>query len=58
MIKSVLRYPGGKSKVAQKLISLIPSHIKEFREPMVGGGSVALLLKQTYPLRGLLPAGF
>jgi DNA adenine methylase len=49
MIKSILRYPGGKSKVASKLVSLIPSNIKEFREPMVGGGSVALVLKQTLP---------
>jgi DNA adenine methylase len=47
MIKSILRYPGGKSKVAQKIISLIPPNIKEFREPMVGGGSVSLVLKQT-----------
>jgi DNA adenine methylase len=49
MIKSVLRYPGGKSKVAHKLISLLPPNIKEFREPMVGGGSVSLVLKQTFP---------
>ena len=49
MIRSVLRYPGGKSKVAQKIVSLIPPNIKEFREPMVGGGSVALVLKQTLP---------
>jgi DNA adenine methylase len=49
MLKSVLRYPGGKSRVASKLVSLIPPTIKEFREPMVGGGSVALVLKQTLP---------
>jgi len=49
MIKSVLRYPGGKSKVASKLVSLLPPNIKEFREPMVGGGSVSLVLKQTLP---------
>jgi site-specific DNA-adenine methylase len=49
MIKSILRYPGGKSRVAHKLVSLIPQDIKEFREPMVGGGSVSLVLKQTLP---------
>jgi DNA adenine methylase len=49
MLKSVLRYPGGKSKSAQKLVSLIPPTIKEFREPMMGGGSVSLVLKQTLP---------
>ena len=49
MIKSILRYPGGKSKVAHKIVSLIPPNIKEFREPMVGGGSVALAVKQILP---------
>jgi DNA adenine methylase len=49
MIKSILRYPGGKSRVAQKLVSLLPPNIKEFREPMVGGGSVALTVKQILP---------
>ena len=49
MIRSILRYPGGKSKVAHKIVSLIPPNIKEFREPMVGGGSVSLVLKQTLP---------
>jgi len=49
MIKSILRYPGGKSRAAQKIVSLIPPSIKEFREPMVGGGSVSLALKQTLP---------
>jgi len=49
MIKSVLRYPGGKSKASQKLVSLFPQSIKEFREPMVGGGAVALVLKQALP---------
>jgi DNA adenine methylase len=49
VIRSILRYPGGKSKVAHKIVSLIPPNIKEFREPMVGGGSVSLVLKQTFP---------
>lgn len=48
MIKSPLRYPGGKSRA----IKIIKNHIpkfKEFREPFVGGGSVFFYLKQTYP---------
>ncbi len=49
MIKSILRYPGGKSKASHKIVSLIPPNIKEFRELMVGGGSVSLVLKQTRP---------
>jgi DNA adenine methylase len=49
MLKNILRYPGGKSKASHKIVSLIPQSIKEFREPMVGGGSVSLVLKQTLP---------
>ena len=49
MVKSVLRYPGGKSKAVEKIIANIPANIKEFREPMVGGGSVSLVMKQLFP---------
>lgn len=48
MIKSPLRYPGGKSRVAAKIASLIP-RFDEFREPFVGGGSVFLYMKQKFP---------
>jgi DNA adenine methylase len=48
MIKSPLRYPGGKSKAIAQILPLIP-HFDEFREPFVGGGSVFLTLKQLYP---------
>ncbi len=50
MIKSPLRYPGGKSKAIEQILPLIP-HFEEFREPFVGGGSVFLTLKQLYPDR-------
>jgi len=49
MLKNVLRYPGGKSKAVEKIIAHIPDNIKEFREPMVGGGSVSLVVKQLFP---------
>ena len=49
MLKNVLRYPGGKSKAVEKIIANIPANIKEFREPMVGGGSVSLVVKQLFP---------
>ncbi len=48
MIKSPLRYPGGKSR-AVKIISPIIPEFDEFREPFVGGGSVFVHLKQKYP---------
>jgi len=49
MVKNVLRYPGGKSRAVEKIIANMPANIKEFREPMVGGGSVSLVVKQLFP---------
>ena len=48
MIKSPLRYPGGKSR-AVKLISQIIPEFDEFREPFLGGGSIFIYAKQRYP---------
>ena len=50
MIKSPLRYPGGKSRAVALISSLIPE-FKEYREPFIGGGSVFIHLKQKFPLR-------
>ncbi|MEW6701573.1 MAG: DNA adenine methylase, partial [Bacteroidota bacterium] len=50
MIKSPLRYPGGKSKAIDSISKLIPD-FTEFREPFVGGGSVFVYLKQKFPSR-------
>ncbi len=48
MIRSPLRYPGGKSRAVEKIAELIPV-FDEFREPFVGGGSVFIDLKQKFP---------
>ncbi len=48
MIRSPLRYPGGKSRAVEKIADLIPP-FAEFREPFVGGGSVFIRLKQKFP---------
>lgn len=48
MIRSPLRYPGGKSRAVEKIAALVPP-FDEFREPFVGGGSVFVNLKQKYP---------
>ncbi len=48
LIKSPLRYPGGKSRTVTLISSLIPD-FTEFREPFVGGGSVFIYLRQKYP---------
>lgn len=49
MIKSPLRYPGGKSRAIQQMKSLLPKEFKEYREPFVGGGSFFIYLRQVYP---------
>ncbi len=50
MIRSPLRYPGGKSRVAEKIAALVPP-FAEFREPFVGGGSVFIFLRQKFPFQ-------
>ena len=50
-LKTPLRYPGGKSRATKKMAEFFPlfSDYKEFREPFMGGGSVALYITQMYP---------
>ncbi|MDR3198396.1 MAG: DNA adenine methylase [Planctomycetaceae bacterium] len=48
MIKSPLRYPGGKSRAVELIASYLPE-FDEFREPFLGGGSVFVYVKQKYP---------
>lgn len=50
-VTTPLRYPGGKSRALPQILPLIPTDFTEFREPMVGGGSVFLRVKQLYPDR-------
>jgi DNA adenine methylase len=49
MIKSPLRYPGGKSRAIEQMKFLLPKGFEEYREPFVGGGSFFIYLKQVYP---------
>ena len=51
MIKSALRYPGGKSRLVERISELAPKDFKEYREPFVGGGSVFIRIMQDYPNR-------
>ena len=50
-LKTPLRYPGGKSRACTKMGQFFPdfSKFKEFREPFLGGGSVALYISKMYP---------
>lgn len=50
MAKTPLRYPGGKSRTTDLLLSYFPK-FSEYREPFVGGGSVFLALKEKYPTK-------
>jgi DNA adenine methylase len=48
-LKTPLRYPGGKSKAVKTLSEWYPSYFDEYREPFVGGGSMAIYTAQAYP---------
>ena len=50
-LKTPLRYPGGKSRACTKMDSYFPDlrEYVEFREPFLGGGSVALHVTKKYP---------
>ncbi len=48
MIKSPLRYPGGKSRSVDLISTIIPE-FDEFREPFLGGGSIFIYVKQRFP---------
>ena len=50
-LKTPLRYPGGKSRAISKLLQFLPdlSQVKEYREPFLGGGSVAIEITKRYP---------
>ena len=49
--KTPLRYPGGKSRACTKMDPYFPDlrDYKEFREPFLGGGSVAIHITKKYP---------
>ena len=50
-LKTPLRYPGGKSRAITKIAEYFPdlSKYTEFREPFLGGGSVALYVTKMHP---------
>ena len=50
-LKTPLRYPGGKSRACVKMDPYFPDlrNYNEFREPFLGGGSVAIHVTKKYP---------
>ena len=49
LLKTPLRYPGGKSRAAAQLYKWFPAQIEEYREPFIGGASMALYFSQLHP---------
>jgi site-specific DNA-adenine methylase len=49
-LKTPLRYPGGKSRACEKMGPYFPDlrNYDEFREPFLGGGSVAIYITKKY----------
>ena len=54
-LKTPLRYPGGKSKATTKMAPYFPpkNSVKHYREPFLGGGSVALWMTKNYDLESV-----
>ena len=52
-LKTPLRYPGGKSRACVKMDPYFPDlrEYTEFREPFIGGGSVAIHVTKKYHLK-------
>ena len=48
-LKTPLRYPGGKSKAIKTLSKWYPKTISEYREPFIGGGSIAIDVTKSNP---------
>ena len=50
-LKTPLRYPGGKSRAVTKMSQVFPdlNQYTQYREPFLGGGSVALWVTKQYP---------
>ena len=50
-LKTPLRYPGGKSRACTKMDPYLPDlrNYEQFREPFLGGGSVAIHITKKYP---------
>jgi len=48
-LKTPLRYPGGKSKAIKTLSQWYPQVISEYREPFLGGGSIAIDVTKSNP---------
>jgi DNA adenine methylase len=51
IIKSPLRYPGGKSRAIEQVMAQLPATMTEYREPFVGGGSIFFAIRSLFSSR-------
>ncbi|MBO9998721.1 MAG: DNA adenine methylase [Cyanobacteria bacterium SID2] len=49
VVRTPLRYPGGKAKALRKIFEKVPIGIEAYREPFIGGGSVFIEFRQLHP---------
>lgn len=49
LVRTPLRYPGGKQKALAQIFAQFPANFSSFREPFVGGGSVFIAVRQAFP---------
>ena len=49
VIKTPLRYPNGKQREAEGIVSKFPSNTKEIRDIMCGGGSISFKSRERFP---------
>ena len=47
--KTPLRYPGGKSRLAKRIVDMMPQNMESYYEGFLGGGGVALEVTRRYP---------
>lgn len=53
-MKTLLRYPGGKSRAVKKIVEYFPSDLKEMCSPFFGGGAIELEMAS----KGVIVSGF
>ena len=53
IVKPILKWVGGKTQIIEKIISNFPSHINNYHEIFLGGGSVLLSVLQ-YKQNGII----
>lgn len=46
MVRPLLKWAGGKRRIQEKLVSLVPEHFESYYEPFFGGGAIYFALRE------------